>query len=120
MNTQEINLRTNKTHNPRERKCHIVEGRRCGDVILREKDHGYYGEEGALVMGRGEREKSAQGIAQGKYFPKDIEKMKGVGFHEFLQATGLKDRSFRSPQCGSYGAQLALQCSCGEGEQIAW
>ena len=61
-----------------------------------EMDHRCCGVEGALVVEKGERDRSTWENAQREYFPKPLAwKMKGAEFCEFLQPAGLKVWSFK-------------------------
>lgn len=132
LNTQKINLRT-------DRMNYTTRGReestlwRVGGVetwFKGETDHRYSGGEGVLVMDREKArntmhehkiERSTQGITKRKHFPKAIDwENETADFCEFLQPTGLKDWRFISRWQGRCGALRVLQCSCGEGGQIAW
>lgn len=65
-----------------------------------ETDHWYCREVGALVMEKSDRKRSAQGMAQGEYFPKAIGSETKVDFHEFLPSVELKDCYLRASGLG--------------------
>lgn len=66
-----------------------------------ETDHWYCREVGALVMEKGDRKRSTQGMAQGEHLPKAIGwENKRVDFHEFLPSVELKGCCLRASGLG--------------------
>ena len=103
----------NKLHK-RERKGHIMDGRRWGDVVWGETDYGHCSGERTLVTESGNRQTGVGGWAHRPMHrnnsPKPMMgKTREADFHKILQLAGFKDWSSRGPQCGQYGARWALQ-----------